>query len=107
MTNKKYSMIRTDKTTPDGKPLFQIKAKADIAFKVKKGELGGYIEKEENLSSEGNAWVSGDAQVYGNARVSVRANITTSISVELPRITLDSQKKLDMLLKTLNKLKEA
>lgn len=30
----------------------------------KKGELGGYVEKEENLSHSGNA------RVYGNAEVS-------------------------------------
>ena len=34
---------------------------------VKSGELGGYIEKEENLAQDGDAWVSGNAQVYGNA----------------------------------------
>ena len=33
---------------------------------VKKGEQGGFIEKEANLSHEGNAWVYGDALVYGN-----------------------------------------
>ena len=33
------------------------------------GELGGWIEKEENLSQGGNAWVGGNAQVSGNAQV--------------------------------------
>ena len=42
--------------------------KASISFgTIIKGEIGGWIEKEENLP--GNAWVSGDAQVSGNARV--------------------------------------
>ena len=36
---------------------------------VKEGELGGYVEKEENLDHDGNAWVYGDAWVYGNAWV--------------------------------------
>lgn len=31
------------------------------------GELGGYIEKEENLDYDGDAWVYGDACVSGNA----------------------------------------
>lgn len=31
------------------------------------GKLGGWIEKESNLSE--SSWVYGDAQVYGNARV--------------------------------------
>ena len=30
-------------------------------------ELGGWIEKESNLSQDGDAWVCGDARVYGNA----------------------------------------
>lgn len=32
------------------------------------GEKGGFIEKEKNLSQDGDAWVYGDAMVYGNAR---------------------------------------
>lgn len=34
---------------------------------VSKGELGGWIEKESNLSQSGEAWVTDDAVVYGNA----------------------------------------
>ena len=33
------------------------------------GDIGGWIEKEENLSQSGDAWVYGNAQVYGNAWV--------------------------------------
>ena len=39
------------------------------------GEVGGWIERENNLSVYGNAWVYGDAQVYGNARVSGDAQV--------------------------------
>ena len=52
-----------------GKKLFRIKAL--VAFgDVAEGELGGFIEKENNLDQSGDAWVYGDARVYGNARVS-------------------------------------
>jgi len=34
------------------------------------GQLGGYIEKESNLSQVGDAWVSGNARVSGDAQVS-------------------------------------
>ena len=65
---KKYSLT---KNSIDwcGKKLFQIKA--EISFgSVSKGDLGGYIEKEENLSQvSGDAWVSGNAQVSDNAQV--------------------------------------
>ena len=53
--------------------------RAAVEFKLKcgiviaKGELGGWIEKESNLSGDawvsGNAEVSGDAEVYGDAEV--------------------------------------
>ncbi len=52
-----------------GKKLFRIKALVSFGD-VKEGELGGLVEKEENLDQSGNAWVSGDARVYGNAWVS-------------------------------------
>ena len=33
------------------------------------GDIGGWIQKEENLSHKGEAWVYGDARVYGEAQV--------------------------------------
>lgn len=45
-----------------GKKLFRIKALVSFGD-VKEGELGGLVEKEENLDQSGNAWVSGDARV--------------------------------------------
>ena len=61
--NKKYEL--TDETQEwNGRTLHRIRALADFGD-VKAGELGGWIEKEENLSHNGNAWVYGDAQVYG------------------------------------------
>ena len=48
--------------------LHRIKATVEFGF-VKVGELGGWIEKEENLSHEGKAWVWGNAKVWGNAEV--------------------------------------
>ena len=69
MKNKKYELLKDDTVTYFGRTLYRIKATTDFGD-VKKGELGGYIEKEENLSHHGNAWVSDDAWVSGNARVS-------------------------------------
>ena len=48
--------------------LHRIRAIAEFGL-VKIGDLGGWIEKEENLSHEGKAWVCGDAKVWGNAKV--------------------------------------
>lgn len=36
---------------------------------VNVGDLGGWIEKEENLSHNGKAWVWDNAKVWGNAEV--------------------------------------
>ena len=43
--------------------------------KVKEGELGGWIEKESNLSHEGDCWIYNDAIVYGNAEVCGNAKV--------------------------------
>ena len=54
--------------------LHRIKAEKDIydskgTLIIKKGQLGGYIENEENLSQEGNCWVGGKAKVYAGGKV--------------------------------------
>ena len=51
-----------------GVKLFQIKCTKSFKY-AKEGDLGGYVEKDENLDQESDAWVSGDAQVYGDAWV--------------------------------------
>ena len=72
---KKFELTAEFVTNVFGKKLFRIKAL--VAFgNVEKGELGGFIEKEDNLSHDGNAWVSGDAQVSGDARVSGNAQVS-------------------------------
>ena len=76
---KKYELTDETKTLADGTVLHRIRAMKDFTLAdgidVKDGDLGGWIEREENLSHGGSAWVScdalvfGDALVYGNARV--------------------------------------
>ena len=62
--------------------LHRIKATVEFGF-VKVGELGGWIEKEENLSHEGKAWVCGDAEVWGNAKVWGNAEVCGDAEVFL------------------------
>lgn len=60
-----------------GRELFRIKALVDIGrYCVKAGDLGGWVEKEDNLSQIDDAWVSDDAWVCGNARVSGNAKVS-------------------------------
>ncbi len=80
MTNDKFKLIKSDKVSPFGKPLFQIEALKNFGS-ISKGEKGGYVEKEENISVSGNAWVSGDASVSGDARVSGNASVSGDASV--------------------------
>jgi len=63
----KYKLTKNIKEL-GGRTLFQIEATTSFGL-VSKGELGGYIENEENLSQSGNAWVSGNAQVYDKLRL--------------------------------------
>jgi carbonic anhydrase/acetyltransferase-like protein (isoleucine patch superfamily) len=79
--NKKYELIEHNNPSIP-KHLKQIKALVDIPEKaVKKGDLGGCIEREESLSHEGNAWVSGNALVFENAQVSGNALVSGNARV--------------------------
>ena len=82
---KKYKL--TEETLEiGGHVLNRIIALRDFG-EVKKGDLGGFIEKESNLSHDwtcwiyndavvrGNAMVYGDAKVYGNAEVYGNATV--------------------------------
>lgn len=64
----KYAFTKETKTLPDGVVLRRIKALRDFGS-VKKGDLGGWIENEANLSHEYGCWVSGNACVFGKARI--------------------------------------
>ena len=69
----KYEL--TDETIDvSGTTLHRIKALKDFG-NVKKGELGGYVESEYNLSQIGNCWVYGNAWVFGNAEVYGNAKV--------------------------------
>ena len=74
---KKYEFTGETKTVPllfENVTLHRIQAITSFE-NVVAGELGGWIEKEENLSQGGNAWVGGNAQVRGNARVGGDARV--------------------------------
>ena len=59
---KKFELTDNFVINALGIKLFQIKCTK--AFKnANEGDLGGYVEKEENLSQSGDAWVSGAARV--------------------------------------------
>ena len=49
---------------------------------VKAGDLGGWIEKEENLSHEGGCWVYDEAKVYNNVKIYNNVRIGGSAKIE-------------------------
>ncbi len=61
---EKYKILKDQYIEVCGKKLYRIQALKDFKG-VRSGNIGGYIEKESNLSQPGNAWVSGNAWVHG------------------------------------------
>ena len=70
---KKYELTSETKVI-NGLELHRIKALESFG-RVGKGELGGWIESEKNLSQDGDAWVGGNAKVCGNAWVGYNARV--------------------------------
>ena len=64
---KKYRLTEETKEWC-GHTLHRIEALKDFGD-VKAGGKGGWIEQEENLNQDGDAWVYGNARVYGDAQV--------------------------------------
>ena len=71
---KKYELLVDDTITFLGVQLFRIKALISFSG-IEKGEVGGYIASEKNLSQSGDAWVYGNAKVSGNAWVYGNAKV--------------------------------
>ena len=70
---KKYEL--TEETLEiDGHVLHRIIALRNFG-NVKKGDLGGFIEKESNLAHDWNCWIYNDAVVYGEAEVYGNAEV--------------------------------
>jgi len=61
--NKKYELLERE-----ANGLCRIKALRDFRD-VKTGDIGGYVETEENLSHYGECWIYDNAKVYNNASI--------------------------------------
>lgn len=81
ITTPKYELT-TNSIHHFGRTLYQIRALRDIKeIGIKADDLGGWIEKVENLSQDGNAWVSDDACVFDDACVSGEARVSGNARV--------------------------
>ena len=72
---KKFELTDNFVINAFGIKLFQIKCTKSFKY-ANEGDLGGYVEKEDNLSQSGDAWVSGNARVSGDAWVSGNARVS-------------------------------
>ena len=77
---KKYEFVEGDTIRRQGRVLRRIRAIRDFG-EVEKGDLGGYIEKEENLSHEGDCWVFHEAKVFEDASINANANVRDDAKV--------------------------
>lgn len=76
---KKYKL--TNKSIIiDGRKLYRIEALKDFS-NIERGNEGGFIESEDNLSHLDNCWVAGNAKVYGNAKVHGNAEVFGNAAV--------------------------
>ena len=72
----KYKFVTSDTIQVGSRTLTRIQALVDTIPGVRIGDLGGYLERESNLSQENDlSWVSGNAQVYDNAQVYGNARV--------------------------------
>lgn len=67
---RKYNLSNPVEKLIENKTYFlhQLIAAKDFG-NIKKGDLGGFIENEENLSQEGSCWVAQNACVFNRAKV--------------------------------------
>lgn len=64
----------------NGHILHRIEALKDFGL-VRKGDKGGFVESESNLSQDSNCWIHDNAKVYGNAKVYDNAWVGSNANV--------------------------
>lgn len=83
MSEKKYRIVNESPVQVRDHKLYRIVALRDIVCPtrdrcskcIRAGDVGGFVERESNLSQEGSSWIEGDAMVYGEARVVGNARV--------------------------------
>lgn len=90
---KKYELVPVNDDTPYKNANFRIRALKDFTLRdgnsVYKGELGGIVSSEKNLSQEGNCWIEKGSAATFNARVSGDALVKAFSTVSDSAIIAD------------------
>lgn len=71
---KKYELVPDAEARFMGRVVHRICAMRDFGC-VCAGDIGGFVESEDNLSQEGEAWIYGDAVVCDHAKVFENASV--------------------------------
>lgn len=89
--NNKYQVLYYDKKKLiDGMVVYRIKALRDIGTEVKKGDLGGFVESEDNLSFIGECWIYDNSVVRDEAKVVDNAQVLGNSIVSDNAIIMDN-----------------
>ena len=79
MKAKKYKLTEETININD-RTLYRIESLKDFS-NVKKGDKGGFVEKESNLSHYGDCWICDNAKVYGNAIICDNARVYNNAEI--------------------------
>ena len=88
---KKYKILKDSNENSYGVKLYRIIAIRSFG-NVKRGELGGWIESEKNLSHKGDCWIDknsivcGDAVITDNVKISGNAIIIDAFIMDNVKI---------------------
>ena len=80
---KRYEILKNDSIDYKDKKLYRIKAIEDFGD-IKKDEIGGYIEKYDNLihtDNDDSSWVYHDSKVYDNAVIKESSRIFDCVEI--------------------------
>ena len=84
---RKFKILKNDSIEYKGHTLYRIQALKDFGY-INKGDIGGYVEYDFNLSQHGNCWIYNDAKVFGrftlvfeNAKVGGNAKVYGNVLV--------------------------
>ena len=78
--SEKFELIENDSIEINGHKLYRIRALINFN-NVNAGDLGGYVENEENLSQMDNCWIYDNACVYDIAKVYNNACVSDNARV--------------------------
>lgn len=70
--DRKFELTSTTKKLQNGEVVYQIKALKDInnpSLRIKKGDLGGWVQDESNLSHKGTCWITPSTYVLGKSKI--------------------------------------